>query len=130
MIATTTPKSRARVNTGQIDTVPVKAKLAEWDQKVAEWDPKQDLENRLKNHANWIKRQKEQRLGFYAAVPFLIELEGGYHDIAKFFERLSRLPRIVNVGSLKITSEEGVSQSRLNTTKRTTIEPSTIGRNI
>jgi len=39
---------------------------------------------------------------FYAEVPFLLELEGGYHEIAQFFERLSKLSRIVNVGALNI----------------------------
>ena len=49
-----------------------------------------------------IRRKPERAHDFYAEVPFEIELEGGYHEIAKFFERLSKLSRIVNVGSLDI----------------------------
>jgi len=51
-----------------------------------------------------IRRKKEKRHDFYASVPFQIELEGGYHDIAKFFERVSKLPRIVNVGALTMAT--------------------------
>ena len=39
---------------------------------------------------------------FYAEVPFSIELEGTYHNIALFFERVAKLPRIVNIGSMEI----------------------------
>ncbi len=49
-----------------------------------------------------IKRRKERSHGFYAEVPFEIQIEGRYHDIAKFFERVSKLSRIVNIGELDI----------------------------
>jgi type IV pilus assembly protein PilO len=54
-----------------------------------------------------IERRKEVVHDFYAEVPFKIELEGSYHDIARFFERVSRLPRIVNMGAMdmKVESE-------------------------
>jgi type IV pilus assembly protein PilO len=49
-----------------------------------------------------IQRQPEVLHDFYAEVPFMLEIEGSYHDIALFFDRVSKLPRIVNVGSLKV----------------------------
>jgi type IV pilus assembly protein PilO len=49
-----------------------------------------------------IDRQPEQRHDFYAEVPFILELEGNYHDVGRFFDRLAKLPRIVNIGSLKV----------------------------
>jgi type IV pilus assembly protein PilO len=49
-----------------------------------------------------IQREPEIPHDFYAEVPFRIELEGGYHDLAMFFERVGHLPRIVNVGALKV----------------------------
>ena len=61
-----------------------------------------------------IQREDEIPHDFYAEVPFRIELEGGYHDLARFFERVGRLPRIVNVGALKITVlSEGRSSTNL-----------------
>jgi type IV pilus assembly protein PilO len=50
-----------------------------------------------------IQREPEIPHDFYAEVPFRITLEGSYHDLARFFERIGRLPRIVNVGALKVT---------------------------
>ena len=49
-----------------------------------------------------IDRDKEVRRDFYAEVPFKIELEGNYHDLARFFEMVASLPRIVNMGGLDI----------------------------
>jgi len=49
-----------------------------------------------------IERDAELAHDFYAEVPFKIELEGEYHDLARFFERVARLPRIVNIGALEV----------------------------
>ena len=49
-----------------------------------------------------FKRKEEVERGFYAEVPIAIELEGEYHDIARFFDMLAKLPRIVNMGEIKI----------------------------
>jgi len=40
---------------------------------------------------------------FYAEVPIKLALEGEFHDVAEFFDLMSKLPRIVNVGSLSMT---------------------------
>ncbi len=44
----------------KIDTLEVKAKLAEWDRKIAEFDPQADLERRIKGFENWVKNMKKQ----------------------------------------------------------------------
>ncbi len=48
---------------------------------------------------------------FYAEIPVKISVKGGYHDVARFFDSVSRLPRIVNVTDLRIgnavTGEDG-----------------------
>jgi type IV pilus assembly protein PilO len=49
-----------------------------------------------------IERKPEERHDFYAEVPFTLELEGRYHDVGRFFDRVAKLPRIVNIGSLKV----------------------------
>ena len=51
---------------------------------------------------NSFRRQDEVVHDFYAEVPIALEIEGGFHDLARFFDMISRLPRIVNMGSLKI----------------------------
>jgi type IV pilus assembly protein PilO len=39
---------------------------------------------------------------FYAEVPIEVEFSGSYHDIARFFDKVSKLPRIVDVSRLHI----------------------------
>lgn len=39
---------------------------------------------------------------FYSEVPIEIEFHGHFHEIAGFFDQISRLPRIVNVTDLKM----------------------------
>jgi type IV pilus assembly protein PilO len=62
-----------------------------------------------------FRRREEKVHDFYAEVPIDLVLEGDYHDIARFFDLVSRLPRIVNVSSLQIKvrkeSLEGTSLS-------------------
>ena len=36
-------------------------------------------------------------------IPIAITAQGSYHELAKFFERVAGLPRVVNVGDFKVT---------------------------
>ncbi|MBW1744116.1 MAG: type 4a pilus biogenesis protein PilO [Deltaproteobacteria bacterium] len=40
---------------------------------------------------------QEVHKGFYAEIPVSVRIQGGYHNIALFFDRIAKLPRIVNV---------------------------------
>jgi type IV pilus assembly protein PilO len=44
----------------------------------------------------------ERNRGFYAEIPVSIRIQGGYHNIALFFDRIAKLPRIVNVLNVAI----------------------------
>ncbi len=50
-----------------------------------------------------FKPKPEVRRDFYAEVPIEVEFSGGYHDIARFFDKISKLPRIVNVNRLAMS---------------------------
>jgi type IV pilus assembly protein PilO len=64
-----------------------------------------------------FQRKEEIFHDFYAEVPIAIQIDGEYHDIGKFFELLSKLKRIVNMGSLKIViAKESVDSTRLKVT--------------
>lgn len=39
---------------------------------------------------------------FYAEIPVEIKVRGGYHDVALFFEKVSKLPRIVNINGVSM----------------------------
>lgn len=43
---------------------------------------------------------------FYAEMPVEVELDGAYYSLLEFFDRLSRLSRIVNAGELELESLE------------------------
>ena len=36
-------------------------------------------------------------------IPIVVTAEGSYHQLAKFFERVAALPRVVNVNDFKMT---------------------------
>lgn len=48
--------------------------------------------------------QKEVNRNFYAEIPLKIEVTGPYHNVATFFDKVSRLSRIVNIGNVKMTA--------------------------
>jgi len=41
---------------------------------------------------------------FYAEIPVKIQVKGGYHSLAIFFDKVGKLPRIVNMFDIKITT--------------------------
>lgn len=47
--------------------------------------------------------QAEQSQGDFSAVPVRMRVRGSYHEIAVFLDRLSKMPRIVNVTDLKMS---------------------------
>ena len=50
---------------------------------------------------------------FYQEWPINVDVEGNYHNLALFFDRVGRLPRLVNVGNVKMRA--GAKQTAVNT---------------
>ena len=50
-----------------------------------------------------FRPRSEVQRDFYAEVPIEIEFTGRFHEIAEFFDRVAKLPRIVNVSELEMT---------------------------
>jgi type IV pilus assembly protein PilO len=48
--------------------------------------------------------QGEQTQGDFAAVPLKMTVRGNYHELAVFLDRLSKMPRIVNITDLNMTA--------------------------
>jgi len=42
---------------------------------------------------------------FYVEVPITIDLVGTYHNLGAFFDRVSRMSRLVNMGNLKVKAQ-------------------------
>lgn len=56
----------------------------------------------------------DKSIGFYSEIPVLIQVKGGYHNLALFFDRVSRLSRIVNIKDIDIeaSNEPGVLMTK------------------
>ncbi len=52
-----------------------------------------------------FKPEATKPQNFYAEWPISLDLDGSYHNLAYFFDRLSRLSRIVNVSNLKVDAK-------------------------
>jgi len=50
--------------------------------------------------------QSEVVRGFYADIPVDMQVLGDYHNIGYFFDKVSKLKRIVNISDLKISTEK------------------------
>lgn len=51
--------------------------------------------------------QPEVMKEFYAEIPVSIQVSGGYHSVALFFDRVARLPRIVNIKNIRMNQSKG-----------------------
>lgn len=49
---------------------------------------------------------------FYLEWPIEIQVDGTYHNLAVFFDRVGRLPRIVNIGNLKANAPQRTTASQ------------------
>ncbi len=48
----------------------------------------------------------ELKRDFYADVPVKLKIEGSYHEVATFFDRIGKLNRIVNIKNIALSSPE------------------------
>ncbi|MCC7125255.1 MAG: type 4a pilus biogenesis protein PilO, partial [Acidobacteria bacterium] len=53
----------------------------------------------------------------HAEWPIELEVEGAYHNVGQFLDKVSKLPRIINVGTMELTS---VPQTRPGVTVKVT----------
>ena len=52
----------------------------------------------------------EVDVNFYAKIPVRMEITGNYHSIAVFFDKVSKLARIVNVTDIELGDPKIVNQ--------------------
>jgi Tfp pilus assembly protein PilO len=56
---------------------------------------------------------QENQKDFYNEWPIAVKLSGTYHNLARFFDRMSRFSRIFNVDNLQITQARGRTQQTI-----------------
>lgn len=55
--------------------------------------------------------RKNDPSGLYTEIPVDVEVSGGYHALAIFFDRVSKLPRIVNITNLNMENAKVIGGS-------------------
>jgi type IV pilus assembly protein PilO len=50
--------------------------------------------------------QEPKQEALYAALPYKLKAEGTYHNLGLFFDRISKFPRIINVGDITIKAKQ------------------------
>src|SRR6187397_1624086 len=50
--------------------------------------------------------QEPKQEALYAALPYKLKAEGTYHNLGLFFDRISKFPRIINVGDISIKAKQ------------------------
>jgi type IV pilus assembly protein PilO len=67
--------------------------------------------------------RKTHPSGLYEEIPITVDLSGGYHDLALFLDRVSKLTRIVNMQTLKMSgaamNKAGAIEIKINCTAMT-----------
>jgi type IV pilus assembly protein PilO len=63
-----------------------------------------------------FKPEAERPADFYAEVPVSLAILGPFHDLARFFDHLSKLTRIVNITDIKISLAKGSGDTQTLTT--------------
>jgi type IV pilus assembly protein PilO len=51
-------------------------------------------------------RRRSRPRDLHAEWPIALQLEGNYHNLGLFLDRVSKFPRIINIGSMKIASKD------------------------
>jgi type IV pilus assembly protein PilO len=91
-------------------------KLAEAQSELPEESKLEDLLKEFQDRAaragleiTTIEPGNEAPEGFYSRIPIPMTVIGNFHEIATFFDSLSRLRRIVNVGGISMDTPKDVN---------------------
>jgi type IV pilus assembly protein PilO len=84
----------------QMEQLPPEAEVPALLKQVSELGTRIGLDFKLWKPSG----QKPGPNGLYTEIPVDVEVAGGYHSVAMFFDRISKLRRIVNVVDIKMTN--------------------------
>ena len=116
---TTTRLAKAQRNAMQLSSYRDKIKKAEADFNVAKQalPEKQEIPSLLTSISRsgqdsgldflLFQPRPESPREFYAEIPLSLRVAGDYHSVALFFDKVSKLSRIVNIKDIKMTAGKG-----------------------
>jgi type IV pilus assembly protein PilO len=113
---------------------PYRTKLADIDRQIANLQQQLEIERRIvpdeKEVPNFMTMLDSEALKagvelrrytadptnskeFYTEVPFEVEIDGPYYSVLGFFDQVSKLERIVNVGNLMVATTKKSSEAKV-----------------
>jgi type IV pilus assembly protein PilO len=113
---------------------PYRTKLADIERQIANLQQQLEIERRivpdekevdnfmrmLDAEANkagvWLRRYTADSASskeFYTEVPFEIEIDGPYYSMLSFFDQVSKLERIINIGNLLVATPKKSSDVKV-----------------
>jgi len=66
--------------------------------------------------------QKERGMGFYKEIPVSIRVEGNYHNVARFFDSVGRMDRIVNILNVSMKPKKALQTDLVTSCKAVTYQ--------
>lgn len=124
---------RARISRGnaiaaqlpkfQADLIKLEQHLAGLKQVLPEQRDVGDMLRRIQTLAagsnlnvRYFKPQPVRNQELHAEWPMQLELDGNYHDLGMFFDKVAKVPRIINIGGINITAKDAKAAVETSTT--------------
>jgi type IV pilus assembly protein PilO len=51
--------------------------------------------------------------GFYSEIPFQLDLDGPYYSVMTFFDKVSKMERIINIGNLQMSNTKATGPAKV-----------------
>lgn len=74
------------------------------------------LDGEAQKSGVWLRRYSAKPVvgkDYYSEVPFELDLDGPYYSMLTFFDRISKLERIVNVSNLMVATTKNASDAKV-----------------
>jgi type IV pilus assembly protein PilO len=107
----------------QADLIKLEQHLAGLRQVLPEQRDVGDMLRRIQTLASgsslnvrYFKPQPVANKELHAEWPMQLEFDGTYHDLGMFFDKVAKVPRIINIGGINIKAQDAKAAVETNTT--------------
>jgi type IV pilus assembly protein PilO len=107
----------------QAELITLEQRLAGLKQVLPEQRDVGDMLRRIQTLASgsslnvrYFKPQPVANKELHAEWPMQLEFDGNYHDLGSFFDKVAKVPRIINIGGINIKAQDPKSAVETNTT--------------
>lgn len=107
----------------QAELITLEQRLAGLKQVLPEQRDVGDMLRRIQTLASgsslnvrYFKPQPVKNQELHAEWPMQLEFDGTYHDLGSFFDKVAKVPRIINIGGINIKAQDAKAAVETNTT--------------